>query len=187
MTNARQPDTPGEDLPDWLRPPQRPSHRRALIIVAALTMMLLVSGLLVVLLNGGDDQPAPALTATPSSPASSPRITPVTTTGEPPGSSRHRPGGRDEARTAAQAVISGFNDRDTEALRASSCERSSITDDFFDDVPESVRFSLDKEMTLTGPSATVGYRITSQSGSVTHDGSMHLMWNGARWCLDYAT
>lgn len=184
MTNARQ-DSSGDQLPDWLRPPQRQSHRRALIIAAALIMMLLVSGLLVMLMNGGDDQSAsPALPATPSSPTSSPR---VTTTEAPPASSRPRPSGRDEIRTAAQAVISGFNDRDSAALRASSCESSSITEDFFDEVPVSVRFSLDKKMTVAGRSATVGYRITSESGSVTHDGSMHLAWNGARWCLDYAT
>ncbi|MQA60581.1 MAG: hypothetical protein GEU86_03620 [Actinophytocola sp.] len=184
MTNAPQ-HSPGEDLPDWLRPPERRSHRRTLIIAAALTMLLLVSALLVVLLNGGDDQPPPpALSAPQSSPASSP---PVPKTEEPPGSSQPRPAGRDEIRDAAQDVISGFNDRDSTALRSSSCDRSSITEDFFDEVPESVRFSLDDRMTVAGSSATVGYRITSKSGSVTHDGSMYLNWNGARWCLDYAT
>lgn len=182
MTNARRPDEPDDQLPDWLRPPGSQSHRRGLIMAAALTMVLLVSGLLVVLLSGGDDQPAP-----PALPATSSRIAPVTTTEVSPGSSQPRPSGRDEIRTAAQAVISGFNDRDTAALRASSCESSSITDDFFAEVPESVRFSLEKAMTVTGSSATVGYRITSESGSVTHDGSMRLTWNGARWCLDYAT
>jgi hypothetical protein len=45
MTNAPQ-HSPGEDLPDWLRPPESRSHRRTLIIAAALTMLLLLSGLI---------------------------------------------------------------------------------------------------------------------------------------------